>query len=86
MLIITDLPNHPAIVSHRQPGYLVMLDDTICKFDELLYFEEDNPEWPDQEPPFYYVWNKADNYRSGVSVSNVKYIYFKDDRISQASI
>lgn len=86
MLIITDQPNHPAIVSHRQPGYLIMLDDTVCKFDELLYFEEDNPEWPDQEPPFYYVWNKADNYRSGVSVSTVKYIYFKDDRISQASI
>lgn len=86
MLIFVDEPNHPAIVSHRKPGYLLLMDDSICKFDELLYFEEDNPEWPDQEPPFYYVWNKADNYRCGISVSNVKYIYFKDDRISQASI
>lgn len=86
MIIITDKPNHPAITSHRQPGYLLMVDDTICQFDELLYFEEDNPEWPDQEPPFYYLWNKADNYRSGISVSNVKCIYFMDERIFRASI
>lgn len=85
MIIITDKPNHPAIVSHHRAGYLLMIDDSICRFDELLYLEEDNPEWPDQEPPFYYLWNKADNYRSGVSVSQVKCIYFKDDRISEAS-
>lgn len=85
MLVFVDEPNHPAIVSHRKSGYLVLINDSICKFDELLYFEDDNPEWPDQEPPFYYIWNKADNCRSGVSVREVKYIYFKDDRISEAS-
>lgn len=85
MIVFVDTPNHPAIVSHRKPGYLVLMDDSIVKFDELLYFE-DNAEWPDQEPPFYYYWNKAENFRCGLSVSNVKYIYFKDDRISEASI
>jgi len=86
MIVITDRPNHPAITSHRQPGYMLMDDGSICVFDELLYLEEDNPEWPDQEPPFYYLWNKADNYRSGVSISSVKCIYFMDDRIPKASI
>jgi len=85
MIIVTDNPNHAAIVSHRKPGYLVMKDNSVIKFDELLYFD-DNTEWIDQQPPFYYYWNKAENFRSGVSVSNVQYIYFKDDRISEASI
>jgi hypothetical protein len=85
MIVITDAPNHPSIVSHRKPGYLFLMDNSIVKFDELLYFD-DNAEWPDEEAPFYYYWNKEENFRCGVSVSNVKYIYFKDDRISQASI
>ncbi len=86
MLVLTDTPNHPAIVSHKQSGHLMMIDGSIIHFDELLYFDHDNSEWDDTEPPYYYFWNRAENYRSGVSVSNVKIIYFKDDRISQASI
>ena len=85
MVVITDTPNHPAILSHKFPGHIVALNGEVYHFDELLYFDDHNPEWPDQEPPFYYYWNKSQNYRAGIAVSNVKLIYFKDDRISQAS-
>lgn len=84
MIIITDEPNHPAITSHKRPGIIYAMDGKIIHFDEILFFEE-NAEWPDEEPPFYYYWNKADNFRCGISVANVRFIYFKDDRISKAS-
>jgi hypothetical protein len=86
MLIITDTPNHPAVLSHKHSGYLVTDAGLVIHFDELLYLDDDNPEWPDAEPPFYYYWNKSQNYRAGISVSDVKLIYFKDDRIPKASI
>jgi hypothetical protein len=85
MILITDKPNHPSILSHKSKGYMKFASGEIVPFDELLYFEE-SLEWPAEEAPYYFVWRKADNYRCGYPVNDVTAIYFTDDRISEASI
>jgi len=85
MIVITDKPNHPAILSHRSPGILTFVSGEVVPFDEILYFEE-NLEWPAEEAPYYFVYRNSDNYRCGYPVKNITSIYFKDDRISEASI
>jgi hypothetical protein len=84
MLISVNSPNHPSVTSHRSPGHLLLEDDSLVSFDELLYFE-DVIEDGDLNPPYYYIWNKADNFRTNISISRVKMIHFVD-RIPMASI
>ena len=83
MLISVNSPNHPSVISHKSPGHLLLDDDTLVSFDELLYFE-DAIENNDFSPPYYYIWNKADSFRTNISVSRVKMIHFVD-RIRVAS-
>jgi len=85
MIIITDTPNHPSILSHKSKGYIKFLNGQTEAFDELLYFE-DSLEWPAEDAPYYFLWRKADNYRCGYPVNDVTAIYFTNSRISEASI
>ena len=84
MIISVEHPNHPAITSHKLSGHLLLDDDTLVSFDELMYFE-DAIEDGDLNPPYYYIWNKADNFRTNIPISCVKMIRF-NDRIRVASI
>lgn len=82
MIVITDRPNHPSILSHKSKGYIKLLSGEVTSFDEILYFEE-SLEWPAEEAPYYFIYRKSDKFRCGYPVKNITAIYFTDGRISE---
>lgn len=85
MIIITDDPDHPSIISHKSSGHIIMIDGTVYHFDDLNYFDHGG-DWSDIDPPFYYIWNKQNNERLAIPVDSVKTIYFASERIRTASV
>lgn len=75
--------NDPLIIDNKRQGYIIDKSGSCHIFDNILYYEEYNPEWPDSDPPYYYLISYSEMleqlHTMGISVSNVQFIVF--DRI-----
>lgn len=78
--MIVNLPdNDPCIIDAHRPGSLLDNKGLTYFFAKLDYIAEDNPEWPENSPPFYRLhFHTSESNRStmGIEVSDVQSITF----------
>ena len=78
--MIVNLPdNDPCIIDAHRPGSLLDNKGLTYFFAKLDYIAEDNPEWPENSPPFYRLhFHTSESNRStmGIVVSDVQSITF----------
>jgi len=78
--MIVNLPdNDPFIIDAHRSGSLFDKKGLTYFFSKLDYIAEDNPEWPENSPPFYRLhFHTSESNRStmGIEVSDVQSITF----------
>ena len=76
--MIVNLPdNDPVIIDSHRSGSLIDKKGLTYFFAKLDYIPEDNPEWPENSPPFYRLhFHTSESNRStmGIEVSDVQSI------------